>query len=163
MAASFQNASRFAIRYLHCTCVIGHGRRELRPSVRCYVNCYTLDPRPPPQPQHPRWRSNPSWSSLVKQWDASTGRMKASVDAHKKAVRRILYTPDQKSVVTASVDGKIRFWDPVTFKPQKTLEGPDEGVTCVAFSPDGAYLAASGTLGVGPWIRAPHARTSSTP
>ena len=51
------------------------------------------------------------------------------------------FSPDGKTIATASSDVTIKFWDAATGKEQATLEAHGDAVTAVAYSPDGTVFA----------------------
>ena len=52
----------------------------------------------------------------------------------------VAFSPDGKTIATASEDKTAKLWDALTGKELLTLHAPD-GLTSVAFSPDGSQLA----------------------
>jgi WD40 repeat protein len=53
----------------------------------------------------------------------------------------VAFSPDGKTIASASADGTVKFWDSATGKLQKTLRAHDDIVSAVAFSKDGKYVA----------------------
>jgi WD40 repeat protein len=70
--------------------------------------------------------------------------------AHVNATWGVAASPDGRWVATASHDGTVKLWDGRTLRLVRTLEGHNDIVWCVAFSPDSRYLA-SGSGDVRVW------------
>lgn len=64
---------------------------------------------------------------------------------HSDSVRSIAFSPDGKTLASASSDHTIKLWDVATGIELRTLKGHSLDVNSVAFSPDGKTLA-SGSL-----------------
>jgi WD40 repeat protein len=58
-------------------------------------------------------------------------------------VRSVSYSPDGKTLASASGDNMVKLWDVVTGKELNTLKGHQDGVSSVSFFPDGKTLASA--------------------
>jgi WD40 repeat protein len=65
-------------------------------------------------------------------------------------VRGVAFSPDSKTLASASSDWIIRLWDIATGAHQQTIESPGV-LSCVAFSPDGKTLASNSYDNVRLW------------
>jgi WD40 repeat protein len=79
------------------------------------------------------------WGAL-QLWDAATGSLIRSVQAHRFSIGRFDFSPDGKYYASLSGDGSVQVWDAATH----TAVGPpllQKGMTRVAFSPDNQRIA----------------------
>src|ERR1700692_276653 len=65
----------------------------------------------------------------------------ATLLSHDGFVSALAFTPDGKTLFTASADHLIRVWDPATGKEVRRLEGHKDAVRSLALAPDGKTLA----------------------
>jgi WD40 repeat protein len=68
--------------------------------------------------------------------------------SHDRSVTDIAFSPDDRTIATATSDGNVRVWDAQRGAVRATLRGPADLVTTIAFSPDNSRLAAGGPNGV---------------
>jgi WD40 repeat protein/transcriptional regulator with XRE-family HTH domain len=88
------------------------------------------------------------YDGTVKIWDASPGRELLTIKGHTDVVWDVAYSPDVDKARLASVssDGSLTIWDPLTGRAETTMSQSD-GLTNIAFSPNGKYVAAGTTRG----------------
>lgn len=82
-----------------------------------------------------------SGGKTIKLWDEATGKEKATLKGHTGGVNSVTFSPDGKTLASASDDKTIKLWDAATDKEQAALQGHTNVVNYVAFSPDGETLA----------------------
>jgi len=80
------------------------------------------------------------WDGYVRVWDSASGRQVRSWNANQGDLFDIAFAPDGR-LATTGEDGGITLWDPA--RGDELLSLPAAGRSAVAFSPDGARLAAS--------------------
>ncbi len=78
---------------------------------------------------------------VVQLFDAATGELKATGDAHRSRVNSVAFSPDGSILVSVSEDKSLKFWDATTLVLKRSLDAHKKSITAVAFSSDGKLLA----------------------
>jgi WD40 repeat protein len=88
----------------------------------------------------------------VSSLSAQEPKLRATLQGHTDAVVAVAFSPDSKTLASASYDGTLKLWDLTTGKERATLGDYRGCLGCVAFSPDGKTLASgqSGRLSTTP-------------
>lgn len=81
-------------------------------------------------------------------FDLPSGELVRRSSAQVDQIRTLAYTPDESLLISGSEDGHLRLWDPQTLTPLGILPGHAGRVWCLAMSPDGQWLASSGSKGL---------------
>ena len=89
-------------------------------------------------------------NSKIELWNAATGKSIAELPA-KMLVSDIAFSPDNKMLASAGLDGQIKLWDLVSGAIKQTIETHEE-LAHVVFSPENSLLA-SGSRGNDPKVQ----------
>jgi WD40 repeat protein len=79
-------------------------------------------------------------------WDVAAGKEVVQFTGHTQPVCAARFSPDEKKVLTASLDGTARIWEADTGKPLVVFKGHQGGVVNACFSPDGARVLTTSDL-----------------
>ena len=64
-----------------------------------------------------------------------------SLRGHAGPVFAVAYSPNGRTIATASSDGTVRLWDSATARETGVLRGPEGPISALAFAPDSVTLA----------------------
>ncbi|KIK31491.1 hypothetical protein CY34DRAFT_66347, partial [Suillus luteus UH-Slu-Lm8-n1] len=84
--------------------------------------------------------------SLVKIWDAKTGKLVVTLKGHTNSVSCLAWTKDGKTLISGSLDCSIRTWNTTNWKQTAVLDEHTSTVTAqsaLAISPNGRILASA--------------------
>lgn len=79
--------------------------------------------------------------SLVKIYEATTGKEQASLAGHDGTIYCLAWNPQSHWLASASADQTVKVWDVEARREWKTLAPQNGWVTRVTWAPDGRYLA----------------------
>jgi WD40 repeat protein len=79
--------------------------------------------------------------SLIRLWDAATGKEIRRFEGHKDDVDGLAFSPDGKTLLSTGSCGTARLWDVATGKERLALRLPPGVINAAAFSPDGKKVA----------------------
>ena len=77
-------------------------------------------------------------------WDPATGDCRAVLEGHNELIDGVVFALDGTALLTGSWDKTIRVWDPADPAKQPRVIHAEGPVCCLAISPDGKTVAATG-------------------
>ncbi len=78
----------------------------------------------------------------VKLWSIASGKLLRTMNGHRGQIRSVAFSPDGRTLLSASYDATIRHWDVATGKSMRRWKGGG-GYFSAVFSPDGKTVAAA--------------------
>jgi WD40 repeat protein len=81
-------------------------------------------------------------SGEITLWDVKSGKESNTLRGHRNDVSSVVFSPDGKTLASASRDGTLRLWDVGTGEERRVFDH-GQPVSCAAFSADGRLLAAA--------------------
>jgi WD40 repeat protein len=86
----------------------------------------------------------PSWRPALRLIDVATGQTARQLEGHEDAVHSVAFSPDSRTLASASFKKTIRFWDVATGKETGTIENAGGNLQ---YAPDGkTLLVAAGVI-----------------
>ena len=85
-----------------------------------------------------------SRDSTIKIWDAESGNLIQSINAHNGSVLDLKMNPASKQFASCGDDSTIKIWDLNTFSLIKTLKKDMKKVNSISYHNSGEYLACGG-------------------
>lgn len=81
--------------------------------------------------------------SVLKLWDIQKNKLYHKFIGHHAEITSVLFGPKGDMVVSSSLDGSVKVWNPLTKSLAQTFFAPEKtrGFMSLAISPDGKYLA----------------------
>jgi WD40 repeat protein len=77
----------------------------------------------------------------IKVWDALSGKQIRSLTSGKSEARSLMFSRDNKLIVSAHADNTVKLWDGTKARLLRVIKGRFEDLRVAVFSPDGNFIA----------------------
>jgi WD domain, G-beta repeat len=78
---------------------------------------------------------------MIRLWDAATGKSLGALPGHEGEVTALIFTPDGKTLLSASGDKTIRYWNVAAKKEVKKITGHPAGVFSLSLTGDNLLVS----------------------
>jgi WD40 repeat protein len=92
-------------------------------------------------------------------WDVQTGEEIRRFDGPADGLGVVVYSPDGKTIASATFDGTVHLWDVLTGQESRRLSIPGVTANFVTFSPDSQFVISVGTDGLARFFDVDHRTT----
>ena len=82
-------------------------------------------------------------NNAIQLWDTHSGDLLGACHGHKQGIFAVTFTPDGKTLASASHDKTLRLWNVTTRQELLSIRVLEGNLSKLVFSPDGQWLAAS--------------------
>jgi WD40 repeat protein len=124
----------------------GRERKTLELREREAINCLSLTRDGKTAALAVQHRVNLFNPGQVQLWDVAEGKQTATLKHEGGAVLSTAFSPDGKTVVAGTFDGKVVGWEVSSGRRQFVLAGHTHGVQAVGFAPDGRRVLSGGNV-----------------
>jgi len=94
---------------------------------------------------YPASKPDPSEWFRLHVWEVETGRERCKPIAHRGGVLALAISPDGRDVLTGGGDGKMKLWDPASWRVLRSVDADPNIVGSIAFGPGGERCVSAGS------------------